>query len=359
MKSYYQAHKDKIRKGGTPEAYNYEKMFRDTLGGISKSKTATAKAETFNKIRLERQKVGRSTPEDWFNEYTQHEDTSIWDEKFPDLDISKFMANQALKYDPQKTLKGFADIKRTPGSPRYEQDPSDRFARLEYIDETFDPNAKTTIVARAQDLYDTDDAFAMEVQKDFNNPIKRGELDKIAQKEFGTAPQSMSDYAAAKILEQLQPTVTGKPKRVLNREEMMKQQHKNALSRLYTYAGIQQGKEDQNELLAIRELKSYINQAAGKGGEFTPRQEIINGLSIGTGILKQSPNKFILSPDGTTVTYSGNGLQPRSVTVEAFFNDITNALPTKDKGTKAQEVIDKAKKKPTTRPPLNSFIKNK
>ena len=80
MKTFYQANKDRIRKGGTPEAYNYEKMFRDTLGGISKSKNATARAETFNKIRLERQKLGRNTPEDWFNEYTQHEDTPIWDE---------------------------------------------------------------------------------------------------------------------------------------------------------------------------------------------------------------------------------------------------------------------------------------
>ena len=54
---------------------------------------------------------------------------------------------------------------------------------------------------------------------------------------------------------------------------------------------------------------------------------------------------FVLSDDGTTVTYSGNGLPPRTETVEAFFNDITNALATKDKGTTAQKAIDDAKNK--------------
>ena len=139
------------------------------------------------------------------------------------------------------------------------------------------------------------------------------------------------------------------------RKQMMEQQHKNALSRLYVYAGIQQGKEDKNELLAIRELKSYINQASTRNGEFTPRQEIINNLSTGTGILKQSPNKFVLSDDGTTVTYSGDGLEPRTVPVEAFFNDITNALPTKDKGSAAQKAIDDAKKKKVEQKPKGKY----
>jgi len=344
MKAYYQANKDKIRKGGTPEAYNYEKMFRDTLAGVSKSKTATAKAETFNKIRLERQKLGRNTPEDWFNEYTQHEDTPIWDEKFTDLDLPKYMSQNTVKYDPKKTIDLFKDIKRTPGTARYEPVPGDKFSSLEYIDETFDKDSKITIAARANDLYDTNDGFAMEVQQDFNNPVKRGEYEKLFTEEFGTQPQSMNDYATAKVLQQLQPKITSKPRRITNKEGMMAAQQKNALSRLYVYAGIQQGKEDKNELMAIREFKSYVAQAQKSGGTFTPRQEIIDNLSTGSGILKQSPNKFTLSDDGTTVTYSGNGFEPRTVPVEAFFNDITNALPTKDRGNATERVIESVKK---------------
>lgn len=212
MKAFYQAHKDKIRRGGTPEAYNYEKMFRDTLAGVSKSKNATARAEAFNKLRLERQKLGRNTPEDWFQDYTQHEDTPIWDERFQDLDLSKFMGQNQVKYDPKKALDLFKDIKRTPGSPRYEDIPGDKFGRNKFVDESFDTPAKETIAARASDLYDSNDGFATELQADINNPIRRGELEKISVKEFGSAPQSMHDYAAAKALQMLQPTITGKPK---------------------------------------------------------------------------------------------------------------------------------------------------
>jgi|SRR6185503_521697 len=214
MKTYYKANKDKIRKGGTPEAYNYEKMFRDTLGGVSKSKNATARAETFNKIRLERQKLGRNTPEDWFNEYTQHEDTPIWDEKFSELDLPKFMSQNQVKYDPKKTIDLFKDIKRTPGAARFENIPGDKFNRMKYVDEEFDIGARQTIAARAHDLYDSNDGFAMSVQEDFNNPVTRGRLEKDFFNAFGTQPQSMSDYAAAKVFQELQPTVTGKPQKV-------------------------------------------------------------------------------------------------------------------------------------------------
>jgi len=118
-----------------------------------------------------------------------------------------------------------------------------------------------------------------------------------------------------------------------------------SMQKIYANNAIYQGREDKNELLAIRELKSYHDQASRNNGEFVPRQEIINNLSTGTGILKQSPNKFIMSDDGTEVTYSGNGIEPRTVPVEAFFNDITNALPTKDKGNATQKAIDDVKKK--------------
>ena len=214
MKVFYQANKDKIRKGGTPEAYNYEKMFRDTLAGVSKSKNATARAETFNKIRLERQKLGRNTPEDWFNDYTQHEDTAIWDDNFKDLELSKFMSQNTVKYDPKKTIDLFKDIKRTPGSPRYESIPGDKFSRMEFIDETYNPESKSAIAARAADLFDSNDGFADAVQRDYGNPVRRGELEKTFTQEFGTTPQSMSDYAAAKVMSELQTNSTAKPKKV-------------------------------------------------------------------------------------------------------------------------------------------------
>ena len=177
--------------------------------------------------------------------------------------------------------------------------------------------------------------------------------------EKAVATQTMEEYVnldvkPSKLISELNQD-RAKTRSEEFRREMAEKAHKNALSRLYVYAGIQQGKEDKNELLAIRELKSYHTQAANNGGEFTPRQEIINNLSTGTGILKQSPNKFIMSDDGTTVTYSGNGIEPRTVPVEAFFNDITNALPTKDKGNATQKAIDDVKKKDKTVKPKGKY----
>jgi hypothetical protein len=211
MKAYYQANKDKIRRGGSPEAYNYEKMFRDTLGGVSRSKDATARSEALMKLRAERLKYGRSTPEDWFEDYRKHEETPIWEQDYSPLDLTKYSSQNAPKYDPIKTLKSFSDIKRNQ-RVRLEDIPGDKFSQYQYTDESFDEGGKNTIVQRAVDLYDTDDGFAAEVQQDVSNPVKRGQLEKVAMEQFGSTPQSMSDYAAAKIMQQIQPTITSKPK---------------------------------------------------------------------------------------------------------------------------------------------------
>ena len=306
MKMYYQANKDRIRKGGTPEAYNYEKMFRDTLGGVAKSKNATARAETFNKIRLERQKLGRNTPDEWFQDYTVHEDTPIWDEKFQELDIPKFMQQNTVKYDPKKTIDLFKDIKRTPGTPRYESIPGDKYGRNKFVDETFDKDSKETIAARASDLYDSNDGFAMEVQADFNNPIRRGELERISVQEFGTTPSSMSDYAAAKMLQTLQPRVTGKPKYEPLFEERQKllQGYKKEIAAVYnTYKQMDRANQDYF-IDAIYE--DNIGEAARQNGSFDPSPFIRNKL----GFMGKIPAKdFRIASDGYIEFNDGNTLQ--------------------------------------------------
>ena len=298
MKTFYQANKDKIRKGGTPEAYNYEKMFRDTLGGVSKSKNATARAETFNKIRLERQKLGRNTPEDWFNEYTQHEDTPIWDEKFQDLDLASKMQQNTVKYDPKKTIDLFKDMKRTPGSPRYEAIPGDKFSRMEFIDEAFDQNAKESIAARAQDLYDANDGFADAVQQDFNNPVRRGQLEQIAIKEFGSPPNDMADYAAAKVMSELQSTATAKPKKVELWKEKQDylQKYKQANIRLARFLG-NFYKDDNTKPF---DLTNYTITDDGQYDITKP----FEGVSMGkVGTHNFSSNKILFNPKTEEFTY--------------------------------------------------------
>lgn len=311
MKTYYNANKDKIREGGTPESYNYERMFRDTLAGVAKSKNATARAETFNKIRLERQKLGRNTPEEWFNDYQSHEDTPVWDEKFTELDLPKYMAQNTVKYDPKKTLDLFKDIKRVPLAPRYEAVPGDRFSRVEIVDEAFDKDAKMNIAARANDMYDTNDGFAEVVQKDFSNPVRRGELEKLFVQEYGTQPQSMGDYASAKMLEQLQPKIPGKPKIITNREKLLEQQHKNSISRLYVYANIQDRKPETIGRNIDNLIGQHIEDARNNNGHVITDNatfESITGKKATSNsflMFDEGQNKYVYGrkgEDGVTVT---------------------------------------------------------
>ena len=206
LKTYYNANKDAVRKGNNAAAYEYEKKFRDALGYISESKERTAKSQAFEKWRQERLKQGRMIPEGAFEEYVMHE-KPIRTEGSQTFDLPKYLSQSAPKYDQAKTLKLFSDIKRTPGEPKYEAIPGEQFKKREIIEERFDDAAKETIVARASELYDSDDGFAFEVQEDFNNPVKRGQLEKVFAEEFKTQPQSLRDYAVAKKMQELQPSI--------------------------------------------------------------------------------------------------------------------------------------------------------
>ncbi len=336
MKMYYQAYKDKIRRGGTPEAYNYEKMFRDTLGGVAKSKNATARAETFNKIRLERQKLGRNTPDDWFQDYTQHEDTPIWNENFQELDLPKYMSQNQVKYDPTNTLKLFKDVERTPGSPRYEAIQGDKYGRNKFIDETFDPKAKSTIAARASDLYDSNDGFANAVQQDVNNPIRRGQLEKIAFDQFGTQPQSMSDYAAAKVLEELQPTKVGKPKYeplFAERQKLLQQYKSQNIAANYAYRQMDRANQD---FFIDAIYDDNIKEAAKQSGAFDPSPFIKNKLGWGGKIpaknFKINSEGYIEFDDGT-----GNTQKISPNTYKSHLRDEFTAKATEPQVKKSEE----------------------
>lgn len=207
IKQYYQGNKDAIRRGNTPQNYEYEKMMRDAKNYIGESKERTSKSLAMEKYRQERLKQGRSTTEDFWKDYQAHE-MPIRSEGSQSMQLEKYLSQQAPKYDQSKTLKLFSDIKRTPGQPTYKPLAGRPFFNQEIIEERFDENAKGNIAVRAAEAYDSDDGFAYEVQQDYNNPVKRGQLEKIFTEEFQTAPQSMSDFATAKVISQLQPVVT-------------------------------------------------------------------------------------------------------------------------------------------------------
>lgn len=207
LKGFYNANKDHIRKGNTSQAYDYEKKIRDVSSYINASKERTAKAEAANKLRQERLKSNRMMDDDFWDSYQTNE-KAIDEEGSQTMDLTKWMSQSAPKYDPNAAIKMFADVKRKAGTPIYSEVEGDPFKKTETITETFDDDAKTTIAVRAQNLYDSNDGFAVHVQEQIKDPLQRGRLQKIFVDEFKTTPQSERDYAVASMIEQLQPSIT-------------------------------------------------------------------------------------------------------------------------------------------------------
>jgi len=206
LKGYYNANKDAIRKGNNAAAYEYEKMFRDNLNYISESKDAAARADAFNKLRQERLRMGRSTPQEWFEDYSSHE-LPIRSEGRKHLDVTKYMSQIKPKYDQQKSMKLLSEVKKVPSAPRYEPIPGQPDLRNEIIEYKLDDEGKQAISAIAMNEYDVNDGFADHVQSVINDPIRRGRLEQVFESNFKTKPNSPQEYAVAVKLDELQPTM--------------------------------------------------------------------------------------------------------------------------------------------------------
>jgi hypothetical protein len=338
MKGYYQANKDRIRRGGTPEAYNYEKMFRDTLGGISKSKDASARSDALMKLRAERLKYGRSTPEDWFEDLRKHEETPIWDEGYSPLELTKYSSQGAPKYNPKAVLDLVKDVKRVP-SMRFEDVPGDKYSRLQFIDESFDDAGKNTISVKAAELYDIDDGFAAEVQQDVSNPMKRGQLEKTFTEQYGTTPQSMSDYAVAKVMQQVQPKITGKPKIVPKWEDRTRllQQFKQAnMAVINSYRQLDRANQD---FFIDSIIDDNLLEAQKTGGEFQASPLVLKTL----GQFNIPAEKMRATPDGNfEYLFDGKWHPLGANTYKAHLRDIFQAKATAPQIKKGTET-----KKPT------------
>lgn len=239
IQQFYQGNKDKIRKGGTPESYAYEKMFRDVGSYVNQSKERTAKQDAAMKLYQDRLKQDGRVPDDFISEL--HENDSPIDaitgidpvtgkpRKTQSLDLTKWLS-QPKPFNQQTYLKSFSDIKRTAGTPTYLPVQGNPLKLTETIDETFDNGAKAVIAARAADKYQNSFSFAEQVKAEVADPIVRKKLADTFKQEFGTDPIQPEDYATAFTMELLQPKIS-KSKAVDNKEAIMKQQQTNALER--------------------------------------------------------------------------------------------------------------------------------
>jgi len=206
LRGYYNTNKDLIRKGNTPEAYEYEKKIREVGSFVNASKERTAKQESAMKYYQERLKQDGVVPDDFIAELDMN-DKGLAEEGSQTFNLNKWLS--APKPFNQKTfLSSFADIKRTPQAPRYEKVAGNPLKEAEIIDETFDESGKQVIHARAADKYENSYSFRSQVQNEVKDPIRRKQLSELFKNEFGVDPAMPEDYATAYTMEMLQPKIS-------------------------------------------------------------------------------------------------------------------------------------------------------
>lgn len=213
LRSHYNLNKDKIQKGNSQEAFDYEKKFRDVRDLIADSKDRAARHDAGFKFYHDRLEKDQRMPDDFMKELHDNDmpigetyvDSNGVKQEYKPFDMAKW-ASQPKPFTQQSYLTGFKDLKRTPGLPVYEK--TDNPLKLnEVTEEKFDTGAKQVIAARAADKYDNSYSFSSQIKNEIQDPVRRKQLSDLFTQEYGVQPTSPSDYAIAYTMEMLQPSV--------------------------------------------------------------------------------------------------------------------------------------------------------
>jgi hypothetical protein len=267
IQNYYGENKDKIRKANTPEAYQYEKMFRDVSSYINQSKERTAKQDAAVKLHQDVFKKDGIIPdaEDGtsFIDDLAANDKPLNDPTGRSFELNKWLGVSQKPFNLQSHLAKYKDIAREPKPARYEKIPTDPLKQMEIVDEVFTPKSKEVIANRAATDYHSSLGFHRQVDNEFNSPGGREKLAKLYSEEYGKPPESIEDYATAYQMSIMQPVVT-KAKPVDNKSALM--------DRTENFKKVMQaqGFENAKVIAAIRNSYSnmnYENRRAAVGGD--------------------------------------------------------------------------------------------
>lgn len=298
LRSFYNQNKDNIRKGGTPESYEYEKMFRNVGTYINQSKERTAKQEAAMKLYQERLKQDGRIPDDFIAELSENDAaidaiSGVEKEtgnvrKTKSFDITKWLS-QPKPFNQQTYLKSFADVKRTPGQPTYTPIEGQPLKMTETIEEKFDEGGKQVIAARAADKYQNSYSFAEQVKAEMQDPIARKKLEDVFQAEFGTNPTQPEDYATALTMSLLQPKLA-KTRAIDNKEAIMDRSFADWIKK----NNITSAQAYQRALIARQGATSGYNPTSGNAFDEIPDMDMQSGKKI--------VNGTVYNPDGTPYT---------------------------------------------------------
>jgi len=274
IRTYYNQNKDKIRKAGTAEAYEYEKMFRDVSSYVNQSKERTAKQDAAINFYQEKLKQDGVVPDDYMTDL-EINDRGIDEQGSQSFDLKKWLS-MPKPYDREKSNKPYNSIKRVPGQPFTEPISGNKLRVNEVVEEKFDKAGLEQIQFMAANDFENSYSFREEVKKEFSDPVKRVEMAKTFKQINGVDPASMDDYAFAYKMQELQPVVR-KVKQIDNKEAVMDKAANIALSRQKIMEAIKQG--NRKELVGIRRAFQVADQVR--------QDEILDDVIVG---YKENPN---------------------------------------------------------------------
>lgn len=236
----YQQNKEAIKKGNTPEAFNFQKKLRELQGVVTKSQNETAKLNKVSSLLINpKYDYIRHDPQ--IVEQLRRSGLPVNDPEFQSLDVDKLAIPPAPFeqkkldefYTGKNALVPQVDLITT------EKIPDDNLNKLQTTTYKFDKDALTNIYQDAASLLHSNYSFQKHLEK--LDPFTVQKMNETFKKAYGYEPKSGEDVAAAYNLTGQLSRLTPKVEKIKDDKAILdyKQSHKKemaALQNAYTTA---------------------------------------------------------------------------------------------------------------------------
>jgi hypothetical protein len=284
LNKYWVENAAQIKKGNTPEAYNYKKIVSDTFGYVEKGKDKIKNLDAFNKLRNSKDFSHLNKNKEAI-EKLRLGTLPMDDPMYSFLD-ARGMAIPLKDFDNAAYIKKFDRIKPSPKEPRYEAIQGDKFKRLEITDKEFTADKLFAIHTVAVKELDDNPSFEKHIKEKI---VGDPSFAQVFEKHYGHKPETDGDFATAYTLSQMDLTPTQKP--VTNTQAIQTAQNIESDRRA--------ARNQQYSLEKINaNIKNGTNEPTGNSFDETNADFPKTGASIRNGVVR---NK-----DGSL--YSGNKL---------------------------------------------------
>jgi len=201
IQQYWMQNRDDIRKGNTPAAFNYGKMFREAQGLVQESKNRAATAEKLAKLRGN-PKFDYIFRDPKLVEQIDMHERPVGAEGATGINFDQITLPPP-PFDQQKYRQGLKDIKPE-YDITYEANPQDKFSKFEVKTPKLNQEQKNRVVQYAASQLYNDPSFEDEIKvKVKSDPTLAPALQKRFQAEFGRDISSDADLATAYTLNTL------------------------------------------------------------------------------------------------------------------------------------------------------------